>query len=51
MNYEERKQLKKEIVEKIIETNPEATPNYCIALLDEIKESVISAAMNSILTK
>ena len=51
MNLEERKQLKKEIVEKILEANPEATPNYCIALLDEIKESVISAAMNSILTK
>ncbi len=51
MNYEERKQLKKEIVEKILEANPEATPNYCIVLLDEIKESVISAAMNSILTK
>ena len=51
MSFEERNQLKKEIVEKIIEANPEATPNYCIALLDEIKESVISAAMNSILTK
>lgn len=51
MNYEERKQLKKEIVEKILEANPEATSNYCIALLDEIKESVISAAMNRILTK
>lgn len=51
MNLEERKQLKKEIVEKILEANPEATPNYCIVLLDEIKESVISAAMNSILTK
>ena len=51
MNLEERKQLKKEIVEKILESNPEATPNDCIVLLDEIKESVISAAMNSILTK
>ncbi len=51
MNYEERNQLKKEIVEKIIEANQEATPNYCIALLDEIKEGIVSAAMNSILTK
>lgn len=51
MSFEERNQLKKEIVEKIIEANPEATPNFMIALLDEIKESVISAAMNSILTK
>ena len=51
MSFEERNQLKKEIVEKIIEANQEATPNGCIALLDEIKESVISAAMNSILTK
>ena len=51
MSFEERNQLKKEIVEKIIEANPESTPNYCITLLDEIKESVISAAMNSILTK
>ena len=51
MNFQERKQLKKEILEKIIEANPEATPNYCIALLDEIKESVISAAMSSVLTK
>ena len=51
MNYEERNQLKKEILEKIIEANPEATPNFTIALLDEIKESVVSAAMNSILTK
>lgn len=51
MNYEERNQLKKEIVEKIIEANPEATPNFTISLLDEIKESIVSAAMNSILTK
>ena len=51
MSFEERNQLKKEIVEKIIEANPEATPNFMIALLDEIKESVISAAMNSILIK
>lgn len=51
MNLEERNQLKREIVEKIIEANPESTLNYCITLLDEIKESVISAAMNSILTK
>ena len=51
MSFEERNQLKKEIVEKIIQANPEATPNFTITLLDEIKESVISAAMNSILTK
>lgn len=51
MNFQERKQLKKEILEKIIEANPEATPNFMIALLDEIKESVISAAMSSVLTK
>lgn len=51
MNFEDRKQLKKEIVEKILDANPEATPNFTISLLDEIKESVISAAMNSVLTK
>ena len=51
MSFEERNQLKKEIIEKIIQANPEATPNFTITLLDEIKESVISAAMNSILTK
>ena len=34
MSYEERNQLKKEIVEKIIEANPEATPNTYKKLLD-----------------
>ncbi|MDU6297214.1 hypothetical protein [Clostridium celatum] len=51
MNLEERKQLKKEIVEKIVEANPEATPTFTILLLDEIKESIVSDAMNRILTK
>lgn len=47
MNLEERNQLKKEIVEKIVKAQEGATYNFAVTLLDELKRDLVSLGLNN----